>query len=101
MTLVFSLLAHRWASLLWHFQAYPGKLALLLSDKVAEVQLCLEHMAETWGVWQKAKQSTIPLVKSWCKASYMNWVFVAEVFQALAAVDFAEVPAALLETLKD
>ena len=62
------LAVHRVKTFLWHGEQYPGKLALLLSDKPSEVQQCLDHLRKTWEAFVAAesRKETYPTVDKSC-----------------------------------
>ena len=74
----FVLLSCRWASLLWHWEGFPGVLAALLSHDEVHLQRTLGRMRTTWKVWQEARGRTETDVLAWCRQSYVGWVVVGD-----------------------
>ena len=93
MRFCFALLLHRWASLLWHVQALPGRFAALVDPSADIREAALAFIKECWQVWLEADKRTEKQVRSWCKRSWFQCVAVREVCEELAKVGFEYVPA--------
>lgn len=90
---------HRTSSLLWHYGALPGKLALLTSGSVDLRKTALQTAQSYCRVWEAAKAQGAPAVKDMVKRSFMQWTIVQEACAALEQTGFTEVPAELVEDL--
>ena len=84
MRFCFALLLHRWASLLWHVQALPGRFAALVDPSADIREAALAFIKECWQVWLEADKRTEKQVRSWCKRSWFQCVVVREVCEELA-----------------
>eukprot|EP00974_Lingulodinium_polyedra_P080788 7827081-Lingulodinium_polyedra.AAC.1 len=91
----------RAGSMLWHYAALPGKLALLTCSSEDQVQVGLQHCKWFWEVWVAARARGEGQVRDFCRRSFMNWVFVQESCQTLVAQGFSSVPLDLLADLTE
>ena len=55
-TFALTLVRNRCASMAWHSDYYPGRLALLLSDNNVEVAECVKEFRGDYAAWQKAQE---------------------------------------------
>lgn len=62
------------------------------SRSAREAAKCLADMKACWAGWEVLREQTSTRCKKIVKMSVLRQTFVAEVFEALAAVGFASVP---------